>query len=85
MESIVATHPMELVHINYLCLEPGKGREENVLVVTDHLTWYAQTCYSIADGPENGQGIVGKFHCPLLTAIQDPFRPREKPSERTNH
>ena len=26
MESIVATHPLELVHINYLCLEPEKER-----------------------------------------------------------
>ena len=42
MESIVATHPLELVHINYLCLEPGKGKEENVLVVIDHFTQYAQ-------------------------------------------
>ena len=42
MESITATHPLELVEINYLCLEPGKGKE-NILVVTDHFTWYAQT------------------------------------------
>ena len=42
LENIVATHPMEFVHLNYLCLEPEKGLEENVLVVTDHLTWYAQ-------------------------------------------
>ena len=42
MESIVATNPLELVHIDYLCLEPGKGKEENVLVVTDHFTHYAQ-------------------------------------------
>ena len=40
--SIVATHPLELVHTDYLCLEPGKGREENVMMVTDHLTQYAQ-------------------------------------------
>ena len=42
MESIMATHPLELVHINYLCLEPGKVKEENILVVTDHFTCYAQ-------------------------------------------
>ena len=42
MENIVATHPLELVHIDYLCLEPGKGKEENVLVVMDHFTCYAQ-------------------------------------------
>ena len=42
LENIVATHPLELVHLNYLCLEPGKGLEENVLVITDHFTRYAQ-------------------------------------------
>ena len=40
--NIMATHPLELVHLNYLCLEPGKGLKENVLVVTDHFTRYAQ-------------------------------------------
>ena len=41
LQNIVATHPLELVHLDYLCLEPGKGLEENVLVVTDHFTRYA--------------------------------------------
>ena len=43
LENIVATHPLELVHLDYLCLVPGKGLEENALVVTDHFTRYAQT------------------------------------------
>ena len=42
LKNIMATHPLELVHLDYLCLEPGKGLEENVLVVTDHFTRYAQ-------------------------------------------
>ena len=42
LKNIVATHPLELVHLNYLCLEPGKGLEKNVLVVTDHFTRYTQ-------------------------------------------
>ena len=42
LENIVATHTLELVHLDYLCLEPGKGKEENILVVTDHFTHYAQ-------------------------------------------
>ena len=42
LENIVVTHPLELVHLDYHCLEPGEGLEENVLVVTDHFTRYAQ-------------------------------------------
>ena len=42
LENIMATYPFDLVHLNYLCLEPGEGLEENVLVVTDHFTRYTQ-------------------------------------------
>ena len=42
LENIVATHLLELVHLDYLCLESGKGKEGNVLLVTDHFTHYAQ-------------------------------------------
>ena len=47
-KNIMATHPLELVHIDYLCLEPRKGLDENVLVVTDHFTWMsAHVMYGI--------------------------------------
>ena len=38
----MATHPLKLVHLNYLCLEPGKVLDEDDLVVTDHFTRHAQ-------------------------------------------
>ena len=39
---MVSKSPLELVHFDYQCLEPGKDLEENVLVVRDHFTRYAQ-------------------------------------------
>ena len=42
MENIVATHLLKLVLFDYLCLEPGNGKEENILVVIDHFTCYTQ-------------------------------------------
>ena len=55
LENFVATHPLELIHLDYLCLEPGKGLEENILVVTDHFTQYAQTYVT---QPQNSQTIT---------------------------
>ncbi|MCG7878320.1 MAG: hypothetical protein JAY78_18545, partial [Candidatus Thiodiazotropha taylori] len=40
--NISSTSPMELVCIDYLTLERSKGGYENILVITDHFSRYAQ-------------------------------------------
>ena len=42
LHSIHSTQPMELVCIDYLCLENSVGGYGNVLVITDHFTRYSQ-------------------------------------------
>ena len=43
IQNIEATHPLELVHIDFLMIESGKSNKEvNILVITDHFTKYAQ-------------------------------------------
>ena len=40
--NIEANQPLELIHLDYLKIELNKGNIENVLVITDHFTRYAQ-------------------------------------------
>lgn len=40
--NITSTQPLELVCMDYLTIEPCRGGVENVLVITDHYTRYAQ-------------------------------------------
>ena len=42
LQPIIASQPMELVHMDFLSIEPSKGNIENVLVITDCFTRYAQ-------------------------------------------
>ena len=42
LHNIEATQPLELIDLDYLQIEPSKGNIENVLIVTDHFTKYAQ-------------------------------------------
>ena len=42
LQPIIANQPTELVNMDFLSIEPSKGNIENVLVITDHFTRYAQ-------------------------------------------
>ena len=42
LHNIEAMQPLEVIHLDYLQIEPSKGNIENVLIVTDHFTRYAQ-------------------------------------------
>ena len=46
LNPIIATRPLELVHIDYLTIEPPANsksdKDANILIITDHFTRYAQ-------------------------------------------
>ena len=42
LEPIIASQPKELVHMDFSSIEPSKENIENVLVITDHFTKYAE-------------------------------------------
>ena len=46
LNPIVAMHPWELIHIDFLTIEAPKNaksaKDINILIITDHFTWYAQ-------------------------------------------
>ena len=42
LENIMATHHLELVYLDYLCLDLGRVQVENILVVRHHFTQYTK-------------------------------------------
>ena len=51
LHNIEATQTLELVHLDYLQIEPSKGNIENILIVTDHFIRHAQAYPSKTQNP----------------------------------
>ena len=79
LENIMATHPLELVHLDFLCLEPGKGWEEKC---SGHNRPFHQVrpgvCNKDPNGSDNGKDPVGQVHCPLWSSQKNTNQPGMK-------
>ena len=79
LENIVATHPLELVHLDYLCLEPGKEKRGKHPGGDRPLHLLCPgVCQPIIHCPNNSWGPLWQFYCSLGDTRQDPLRSREK-------
>ena len=64
LQPIFVSQPLELVHLDYLTLEPSKENIENVLVITDHFTRYALAYASKTQTAQATARILwGNFIC----------------------
>ena len=63
MENVVATYPMELVHVDYLTIKANEGgKDVHILVITDHFTRYAQAIVTSSQTAKcTAQNIWNKF------------------------
>ena len=69
LENIMATHPLELVHLDFLCLEPGKGPGGKCS--GDNRSFHQVSpgiCNKDPNGSDNGKDPVGQVHCPLWSS-----------------
>ena len=66
---IMATRPLELVHIDYLTIEPPttskSGNDINILIITDHFTHYAQAHITCSQKAPVVANTLGSLLCPL--------------------
>ena len=73
MENIDATYLIELVHMDYLTVEANEGGKDiNILVITDHVTCYAQVIVTSSQMAKcTAQNLWDKFivHYELLEKI----------------
>ena len=63
MQNIVATYPMELVHMDYLTIEANEGAKDvHILVITNHFTCYAQAIVTTLQTAKcTGQNLWDRF------------------------
>ena len=75
MKSIICTHPLKLIHLDFLTIgKEGSDKNVNILVITDHFTQYSQAfIMPKTNCPMCSKNIMGKLPCPLWMAREDNY------------
>ena len=73
LQPILATYPLELVHLDFLTLG-GRDHSKNILLVLDHFTKYAQVYITKSHSISGYQNILGSLLGPLWMAKQNSDR-----------
>ena len=70
MENIQATHPLQLVHLDYLTIETTEGcKDVHILIITDHFMRYAQALVMSSKTAKcMAQALWDQFYSPLWSA-----------------
>ena len=73
MENIKATHPLQLVDLDYLTIAVTEGgKDAQVLIITDHFTWYVQALVTSSQNAKCiAQALLDQFivHSDLIESI----------------
>ena len=77
LEPILATHTMQIVHIDFLTIESEKkDKDHNVLVITDQFTRFVQAFVTTSQTAQTtAKTLWDKYFCVLWVPRNDHFRP----------
>ena len=76
LQPIISSQPMELVHMEFLSIEPSKENIENVLFITDHFTRYAQAYCSKTQTAQATAKLCGRILLDIMALQRNSYLTR---------